>query len=64
MHTDRNIERDKLDKAGRDLLDSLRYSREMLTRQQIRTLKGQIFAGDTEDARRGIERLTKTKGGH
>lgn len=56
--------RDKLDKAGRNLYDSLWKYRKVLTRQQMRTLKGQIFAGDTEGARRGIERLTKAKGGH
>lgn len=51
--------RDKLDEAGRDLYDSLWKYRKVLTRQQLRTLKGQIFAGDTEGAKRGLERLTK-----
>lgn len=51
------VRRDKLDKAGRELYDSLWKYRKVLTRQQLRTLKGQIFAGDTEGARRGLERL-------
>lgn len=56
--------RDKLDDAGRKLYDSLWKYRKVLNRQQMRTLKGQIFAGDTEGARRGLERLTRAKGGH
>jgi len=55
------VRRDKLDEDGRELYDSLSKYRKVLTRQQLRTLKGQIFAGDTEGARRGIERMTKAK---
>lgn len=49
--------RDKLDEEGRELYDSMWQYRKVLTRQQMRTLKGQIFAGDTEGARRGLKTL-------
>ncbi len=53
------VRRDKLDKVGRELYDSLWQYRNVLTRQQMRTLKGQIFAGDTEGVRRGLTQLIR-----
>lgn len=45
-------------KAGRDWNERVRKARmDRLTRQQLRTLKGQIFAGDADGAMRGLERI-------
>lgn len=37
----------------------LKDSREYLTRQQYRTIKGQMIAGDVEGARKGLLRLLR-----
>ena len=38
-------------------LCNLRAAKNMLTRQQFKTLKGQILAGDADGAMRGLEKL-------
>lgn len=40
-------------------LNEIRKYRELLTTQQIRTLKGQVLSGDTEGAMRGLNKLIK-----
>ena len=40
-------------------LGKLLSAKKMLTRQQYKTLKGQILAGDAEGAMRGLKRITK-----
>lgn len=35
----------------------LRYCKQRLTKQQYRTIRGQIFAGDTTGAMKGLDRL-------
>lgn len=40
-------------------LNEIRKYRELLTTQQIRTLKGQVLSGDTEGAMRGLNKLVK-----
>lgn len=40
----------------------LHEHRRQMTRQQLRTLKGQIFAGDADGAARGLERILKQRG--
>lgn len=40
-------------------LGRLLAAKPMLTRQQYKTLKGQILAGDADGAMRGLEKLTK-----
>jgi hypothetical protein len=40
-------------------LKTLKSYRGKLTRQQIRTLKGQILAGDAEGAIKGLKKLLK-----
>ena len=42
-------------------LGRLLNAKRMLTRQQYKTLKGQILAGDAEGAMRGLARLTDKK---
>lgn len=37
----------------------LKDNRKHLTRQQYRTIKGQIIAGDTDGALKGLNRLLK-----
>ncbi len=39
----------------------LKDSREYLTHQQYKTIKGQIIAGDVEGARKGLHRLLRKK---
>ena len=39
-------------------LGKLLAAKQMLSRQQYKTLKGQILAGDAEGAMRGLARLT------
>lgn len=40
-------------------LGRLLAAKPMLTRQQYKTIKGQILAGNAEGAMRGLEKLTK-----
>ena len=47
----------RLDFNAQMLLIRLKSNRDKLTQQQFRTLKGQIYAGDTYGAERGIEKL-------
>lgn len=35
----------------------LKYHRAQLTRQQFKTLRGQVLAGDTDGAMKGLKRL-------
>lgn len=42
-------------------LGRLLAAKPKLTRQQYKTLKGQILAGDSEGAMRGLEKLTKER---
>lgn len=44
-------------------LGRLLASKPKLTRQQYKTLKGQILAGDAEGAMRGLEKLTGARTG-
>jgi hypothetical protein len=46
-----------MNKQEREAYAMLRKRRRNLTRQQIRTLKGQIITGDAEGALRGIRRI-------
>jgi hypothetical protein len=39
-------------------LGRLLAAKQMLTRQQYKTLKGQILAGNADGAMRGLEKLT------
>jgi hypothetical protein len=41
------------------LLMLLRRSRDTLTAQQKKTIRGQIFAGDLDGAQRGLDRILK-----
>lgn len=47
----------KLDKHGSEAYALLRAYRHRLTRQQLCTLKGQLFAGDTDGALKGLTTL-------
>lgn len=40
---------------------NLKACRSQLTKQQYRTLKGQILAGDSEGAMKGLKRLLERK---
>lgn len=42
-------------------LGRLLAAKKKLTRQQYKTLKGQILAGDVDGAMRGLEKLTNQK---
>ena len=42
-------------------LGRLLANKNKLTRQQYKTIKGQILAGDAEGAMRGLEKLTKKR---
>ena len=42
-------------------LGRLLAAKKLLSRQQYKTLKGQILAGDAEGAMRGLEKLTEQK---
>lgn len=44
-----------------EALIELKSIREKLTRQQVRTIRGQIIAGDIEAAMRGIEKIERRK---
>ena len=39
------------------MLQQLKQHRQLLTKQQIRTLKGQILAGDVEGAEKGLNKI-------
>lgn len=39
----------------------LKQSKHLLTKQQYRTIKGQIIAGDTEGALKGLKRLLRKR---
>ena len=41
----------------------IKDSRKYLTKQQYRTIKGQMIAGDMEGAMKGLNRLLKNKRG-
>lgn len=45
-------------KIDQKALGRLLAAKKMLTRQQYKTIKGQILAGDAEGAMRGLEKLT------
>lgn len=44
-------------------LGRLLAAKPLLTRQQYKTIKGQILAGNADDAMRGLAKLTAQKGG-
>lgn len=44
-------------------LKALKRARHHLTPQQYRTIKGQILAGQTIQAMKGLDRLLKKRGG-
>lgn len=44
---------------GRSALQEISKYRQLLTIQQIRTLKGQVLSGDKEGAMRGLNKLIK-----
>jgi len=46
------------------VLDQLKaaHKRRQLTRSQFRTLRGQVFAGDTEGALKGLRKLQLLQG--
>lgn len=50
-----------LDKQERKAYWELGKHRAELTRQQFRTLKGQIFAGDAKGAMRGLKQMIKER---
>lgn len=51
------VRKARMDKHACEVYTLLECQRKMLTRQQLRTLKGQIFAGDADGAMRGLERI-------
>ena len=44
-----------------EVMKLLKANRHRLTRQQIRTIKGQALAGDTAGAMRGLHKLLERK---
>lgn len=44
------------------LLTKLKWNRKYLTGQQIRTIRGQILAGDLEGAEKGLAKLIERQG--
>lgn len=40
-------------------LDTLKYNKKNLTRQQYRTIRGQALKGDVMDARKGLQKVLK-----
>lgn len=40
-----------------EIMQLLRLYRDDMTRQQLRTIKGQALSGDTDGALKGIERI-------
>lgn len=55
------VRKAKMNKQEREAYWELGKHRAELTRQQFRTLKGQIFSGDVEGAMRGLERMMKER---
>lgn len=51
------VRKARMDKHACEVYTLLECQQKMLTRQQLRTLKGQIFAGDADGAMRGLERI-------
>lgn len=51
------VRKARMDKHACEVYYLLECQRYRLTRQQMRTLKGQIFAGDADGAMRGLERI-------
>ena len=44
-------------------LDTLKYNKKNLTRQQYRTIRGQVLKGDVMDARKGLQKVLKRRCG-
>ena len=44
------------------LLTKLKQNRQHLTKQQVKTIRGQILAGDLEGAEKGLNRLLRMNG--
>lgn len=44
-----------------ETMNLLKANRDKLTRQQFRTLKGQVLAGDTTGATKGLQKLLKQR---
>lgn len=53
------VRKARMDKHACEVYYLLECQRDRLTRQQLRTLKGQIFAGDADGAMRGLKRILK-----
>lgn len=52
---------DALTTTQKAALDQLGNHRDKLTSQQIKTLKGQVLAGDPEGAMRGLQRILERR---
>lgn len=48
-----------MDAKSIQALRTLKDNRRNLTREQLNTLRGQVFAGDAEGAMRGLKKLLK-----
>lgn len=44
-------------------LDTLKYNKKNLTRQQYRTIRGLVLKGDVMDARKGLQKVLKRRCG-
>ena len=44
-------------------LDTLKFNKKKLTRQQYRTIRGQALKGDVADARKGLQKVLKRRCG-
>lgn len=42
----------------------LKHARHLLTQHQYKTLRGQVFAGDSDGAMRGLRKLLQRQGIH
>lgn len=42
-------------------MNALKWNKHRLTRQQYRTIKGQILAGDAEGAMKGLKKLLEAR---
>lgn len=51
------VRKARMDKHACEVYVLMEGQRKNLTRQQMRTLKGQIFSGDADGAMRGLERI-------
>lgn len=58
------VRKAKMNKQEREAYWTLGKHRSELTRQQFRTLKGQIFAGDAKGAMCGLKRMMKERTKH